>query len=1138
MGLFSKKKKKNPKPAQAIFGNNELNGRILKELKVATGRYVDSVKRSNLFKSSAIYGNPWFMIIGPEGSGKTTILNGSEVNFPLKYPEDKDGDTASGIQWRFANEAVWIDIPGKQIKSENDNIFKAVYNGLVECRNERPVDGIVCVVSIEDILKGDHDSVKALAGSMRTKIDELISNWGIELPVYCVFSKTDKISGFYEFFNDSSVEWSDHLLGSTFSQDQQAASPRRIFQQEHELLCGSLKALRLKRLSKERKEVNRRAICRFVIEFEGLQAKAGDFFSELFKESQFEGKPVFRGFYFGSCKQFEVNSDTKDYTTPQPSDLSNTVLNHPLNPHRLAKTSTGPAPKDVAKKQIKSLFTKKLFNEVFPDGTQLMQKTQRFSRKELIKYWSINGLFAALFLLVGWYLVSVHTNIRKLYSQTETEMTAALTQPKSRVDAYEQLGRLGDLIDQYKKYNDKGVPLRYGIGFVKSKKIYESLKKAYFNRAWNFIVVPATTYLEYAIKNYNSGFEELSGDDYTELYRLLKSYLSMSEAVAQSRDKIDTLTIRETIEQALYQAILKSEDKSRLPENIEIILKKNIGLYCMYLKKGEIPFIQENQQLVKDARVRLSKLPDASVLYASMRERLIGTAPQLTLVDLLNGKTDIVLTSTSTVSSLYTQDGWDRYVEPEIEIVIKDPFKIDWVLGVSKEGIGDAFFDQKEMREDMIEEYYNDIYIRWMEFLGSVSVEPLGDIVRSGTVLQKLSAQGSELNVLLENVLSFSTIEIKSKEEEALNVGKKLAAKKLKKLEKKMQPVKGLIKTGNPKEALKTAFDPLRNFIRSEGRLGGLNAYRERMSVLAEALLRCAKQGNVITVFNGKDTDPLQASWAHSQSLIIEMPEAVGNAVTPLLQKPLEYTGAVMSSMISKELNQKWQNDVAAVFTNRFAGKYPFSHADDECSFDDVMEYFRPTTGTFWGYYTTTLAPYIYKDGPEWKTRQVGCVTILFTNELIESLKGADRITKAFFNADGTLTTQKMAFLPMPQNKLQGSLTIDGQEYKLLPDENRVRLQWPVTGQSEDVVLKIFVNPKYTEELKFGGKWGLLRLFESARINAMNSSSFVAKWERNVQNMFMIQYGCHVQIAGASHPFGEQVFTKFDCPLDIIKKQD
>jgi len=673
---------------------------------------------------------------------------------------------------------------------------------------------------------------------------------------------------------------------------------------------------------------------------------------------------------------------------------------------------------------------------------------------------------------------------------------------------------------------------------VKSKKIYTAVKKVYINRIWNFIVVPTVSYLENDISEANAGFKPLNGEEYSLLYRQLKAYLSMSEAIAQTKDRIDTITIRENVEAAIVHQFTNSSASSRLPENVEIIIKNSIRHYCNYLKSGEMNLIQEKQELVATARQRLSKLPDAQVLYESMRDRLIAVAPQMTLVDLLTGNADPVLKSPSSISLLYTQEGWNRYVADELENVIKDPFKVDWVLGASKEKITDVFTDKNDLREEMIAEYYNDIFVKWTEFLGSISVEPFGDMVRAGTVLQKLAVAGSEMDMVLQKVLTMSNVEIKAKEEQVAEVAKKMFAKKIKAIEKKASPLRALMPPGtSPQDAIKNAFSPLSAFHKSEGATATMAEYRNRMSALAEALLRCSKQGNLLTTFNGTDMDPLVSSYGYTQKVLIGMPDQIKTALTPILLNPVDYTGSVMSALISRELNQKWMGDVAAVFTNSFAGKYPFSRDDDECSFDGVMEYFRPNTGTFWGFYTRNLQPYIYKDGNEWKTRQAGNITILFKPELIESMKNAEKITRAFFNADGTLITHKIRMLPLPQNRLQASISFGAQEYKILPDENSVRVQWPITGQSDDILFKIFVNAKYTEEMRFGGRWGLMRLFESARSNTMNATAFVAKWERNVNNMFMVQYGCHIQIAHPDHPFAGKIFSQFDCPTDIITVQ-
>lgn len=1133
MKLFNRNKKKNKKNSTILTVDQNLSSRLTKEFKLATGRYSDAIKRSGIFRSSAIYGNPWFLLIGSEGCGKSSLLSGSGVNFPQRYPDEKDGDTLSGVQWQFGNKAVWIDLPGKLIESQNIDSFKATYQALIECRTKQPVDGIVCVVDIEDILNGDHDSVKKKANSIRAKIDELIVAWGFELPVFCIFSKIDKISGFYEFFNDTTVQWSEQILGATFTNEQQSNLPKKVFLEEHNLLCSSLKTLRLKRLSKEKNEENRRLICSFVIQFEGIQTKLSNFFAELFKESVFEGKPIFKGFFFSSCKSFELSGNKSNANDSLPADLSNTIVHHPLNPHRATAL---PETKDIVKKQIKSFFTGKLFDETLISGTQVLNRTYSSSRKESIRYWSIASCITALFVLCILYFVSSFLHIKDLQDYTKVEVTAALSTPKNGIDAFEQLERLGDLVNRYRQFNEHGVPLSYGLGFLKTKDNYSALKKIYFNRLWNLIVLPSVAYLEYGIKKYSSGYGELTIDNYNTLYRFLKSYLSMSEAVAHNSDRIDTVTIRETVELGLHQAILNREGNNRLPENIEIILKKNIHLYSVYLKNGDMPLIQENQKIIKDAQIRLSHLPDAKVLYESMRQRLCAAAPSLTLADILGGKQSDFLSSNKTISIIYTQEGWDRFVNEEISSVTKDPFKVDWVLGSTKESVKGQSYDQEQMIKEITTAYFEDVFGQWLDFLRSTKTAPMGDIVRTGMVLQKLSADGSELNLLLENILKLANINASPKGNEALNAVKKAAGKKFTKLEKQVQPLANIYKNEASAEMLKARFDPLIKFVRSEGRLGGLNAYHARMSILAEGLGKCSNQGNVLSVFSGKDDDPFLNAWILTQNIINEMPNEAGVALTTLLQTPLESIGAILRESITKELNDKWQVDVASVFTNSFSGKYPFVTSDNEAQFEEVMDFFRLNTGTFWGFFTRNLSPYIVKDVTSWKTRPVGNITLNIAEDFIESLNKADKITSIFFNTDGTLRVQKIAFLPLPQNKLQASLTLGLQEFKLLPDENRAQISWPVNGVSESITLRIFVNKNYTDEIKFNSMWGLIRLFDQSKVNTLNTSSFIANWERNVQNMFMVQYSCHVQIANAIHPFGNRVFSGFDCPMEIVKK--
>ncbi|MFP4681018.1 MAG: type VI secretion system membrane subunit TssM [Chitinispirillaceae bacterium] len=1132
MRLFKKKKKK--KPAESFAVNHDLCMRITKEVKVATGRYVDSVKRTNLFKSSALYGNPWFMVLGPEGCGKSSLLYGSGLNFPLRYPQERDGETASGLKWNFGNRAVWIDVPGKLLRAESADSFKAVYRSIQECRNKRSADGIVLAVNVEDILNGDQQSVKALADSMRSKLDELISFWGIELPVFTVFTKADLIPGFYEFFNDESVLWSEQLLGATLSKEQQKASARSIFTKEHENLCSVLKTLRLKRLSTEKKESSRRLICRFVIQFEGIQARAADFLAELFKDSAYEGKPIFKGFYFTSCRTFESTEEETKAQSTAPQNISNTVLNHPLNPHRAAVGSAAPPSTDqFGKKQIRPFFISKLLSSIIPGGTQVLQRTQRFSRKEMIRYWSSAALFTLLFLAGGWYLMSSFNKTKKHNEMLQLQIASAMKSPRSRMDAYKQLGRLGELVIKYQHFRKSGPPLSFGPGFIKAKQTYSMLKKVYLDRCREYLIIPSAAFLEHAIKRHSKGYGELGAEDYSALYRYLKSYLSMSESVAQHSGRIDTLALRETIENGFISAVLRSENIERLPARVETSLRHSFSLYCRFLKTGDAPLIQENQNLVKMARKRLSRIPGAKTMYESLRHQLRSTAPTFSIEDILGQTSEGILSSSKKMSTVYTQEGWDRYVDEGITSATKDPFRVDWVLGASMETKGAPAFDKEELRREITALYLDDVYYQWIDFLRYVQVESAGDMVRSGAVLQKLASERSELKKLFQSILELSQIDVSPKGNAATDAIGEMAQKKGGKVVQKVKQ-SGYFSKEDPADKLKSLFSPIRAFAQSEGRLGGMAQYQERISVLAESMLRVAKTGEVTIVFNGREEDPLLAAWQHTDNVIASLPDEVGRAAASVLQRPIESAGLTLSSSISKELNDKWQSEVASVFTNGFAGKYPLSRSESEAPFESVMEFFRPNTGTFWGFYERNLKPYLKKEVGSWKARQVGCIQMEFKSELPSCMTKAQQISSVFFNSDGTMRSHTVSVKPLSQNKHSGTLVISSKEKELKPDGPGIRFQWPITEQSDKFGLKIRINDDYTEEITFDGPWGIMRLFEVSRINTLNSSTFNASWNRNVQNMLMVRYGCSVRVSGSKHPFGKKVFSGFDCPMEIL----
>ena len=1128
-----------------MVGNHAFN-RILKETEEAVARYTDAVNRKGLLKKSALYERPWFLLCGTSKSGKSSLLNGSGLHFPMRYPSEKDGLLLEGsnqIMWYFANEAVWIDTPGMLMDESGRDDWQALIAAMQRVRPGNPADGVAMVVDTNEVLNTDDQGIKELAKKLRSRIDELISFWGIEFPVYLLFNRTDEVPGFKEYFADQLDRGGDQIFGATLSAKMLSIMPRMAFIEEFNVLCKSLTDLRLDKLFKERTEAKKRMICRFVIHFEGIQQKLGALVAELFKPSNYEGKPLFRGFYFTSCS--EITTDTSGPAPAVSNDMSSTVVNHPLNPNRAFIPAAQQQPKIVGQKKnvVRSAFVLPLFKEIMVKDKVLVTSTQKRTRREMVRHYSIIGILIAVGLLLSGMIYQTHRKTAAFMQGVEQTLAKLPPEDAPLMEQYRALDVVHSLMSRLQKYQDKGTPLTMGIGFYRGNAVLDELKKSYFYRLRRFMIVPAVKYLEYDLRGKTSSFGELAGDDYDALYRTLKAYLSISEGGPRTTKDMDTTFLRGVLLDAIKQSVVATVNNSRLPSQVELILQDNMGLYLSYLCRNEYPRIQENQKLVEIARKRLSHLPSAQALYDAVINRLSSDAPSFTLDQILKREGEGILQSSATISALFTPEGWDQYVSDAITEAAGNPFKVDWVIGLTKDDLPESSFDTKRLRAEMVNVYLNDFKTRWLEFLGSISMEPFGDLQRTSRILQKLAGDQSEITTLLETVATYSNLRQENEAEaagsKALEEASKIKATK--KLAKNIEKIKGRasfsLANKSPFDSHNAFFDHLRTFVRSTGSaLGGFEGYKDKAMTLAEkcATIDPQSESRAIAIFNGKDDDPLLQGWKYTQSTLNGMPEEMAASLRNILMQPFEYTGIAASKVLTRTLNAKWQQEIIKPFTSRFSGRYPFFPRGDEASFADVMDFFRPVNGTFWGFYDRVLSSFIVKDGGKWTVRQLGSLQLQFNTDILQSLAEAERIKNIFFKEDGTQRVLDMTIVPSAANKHTARLIVGTQELELKPGGKSVQLRWPLET-NPNVTLQVNAANNFTQEINKNGPWGFMKLLEMARCNKMNSSTFSVKWQINVQNQYMVFTEVRIQVAGSDHPFTDKVFQTFNCPTDLLK---
>ena len=297
---------------------SDARGAELDRLRSEFERAVKALKSSKLAHGSrraseALYRLPWYAIIGPPASGKTTVLRNSGLKFPYL---PGTGDRLKGIggtrncDWWLTNHAILLDTAGRwSIEESERDEWLAFLDLLKKHRGERPLNGIIAAISIAgddatSISGAAEDDLKDIALRMRERLDEITGRLGVALPVYLLFTKCDLIHGFVESFGNLSGERRKQIWGFTAPVLQGARrDPGNYFAQQFDLLREELEQRSVVRMAEEVDPGRIPLIYEFPAQLGALKEKLTFFVDELFDSSAYRETPLLRGAYFTSGTQ-------------------------------------------------------------------------------------------------------------------------------------------------------------------------------------------------------------------------------------------------------------------------------------------------------------------------------------------------------------------------------------------------------------------------------------------------------------------------------------------------------------------------------------------------------------------------------------------------------------------------------------------------------------------------------------------------------------------------------------------------------------------------------------------------------------------------------------------------------------------
>lgn len=164
------------------------------------------------------YKVPWYIMLGAQGSGKTSLLTKSSLSVSLQ----EDGQSFPGqtpVGWKYYGDGLVLDPGGEWTLSPNGNssaYWKRLLSLLNQYRPERPLEGIVVTIAVTDFLGAAPLDAVALvrrASQLQERLQQAQAMLGFSFPLYVVLTKCDLIPGFRDFARELDPSQLSQMFG-------------------------------------------------------------------------------------------------------------------------------------------------------------------------------------------------------------------------------------------------------------------------------------------------------------------------------------------------------------------------------------------------------------------------------------------------------------------------------------------------------------------------------------------------------------------------------------------------------------------------------------------------------------------------------------------------------------------------------------------------------------------------------------------------------------------------------------------------------------------------------------------------------------------------------------------------------------
>ncbi|MCD6039379.1 MAG: hypothetical protein K0S27_779 [Gammaproteobacteria bacterium] len=708
--------------ASETANQNLVSIEMKRKLKHLKGCFYGAIK---FLKKTVIHKNgkninlvrlPWYLIVGPTGSGKTSLLTNSNVKYILAKQFKKENlqstPSSDSCTWWVTRDLVFIDVPGSYLASEGKNrppspiafslIWKHLLNLLRSIRNENKLQGIIVTLNLPELMQQVHSNKKnKILMDLRKRLIEVMEVFGASMPIHLVITKCDLLPGFSEFFAESSSDEIAQAWGITLPKRNENENILNIFVPRFNALIKRLNRQLIWRLHQERNEDVRSYIKDFPLQIERLKESI----VQTLKAIAIPDLSLSSVYLTSSTQKNVEKAGTALFSTEE------------------GMTKESLDSKSIPEMPARAYFIRQLISHILVIMPMLPDTVMKI---HIIWQRRVAYILATMAVLISLILLGhdFQLSVKQAYSVQNDLVHYQLSLQKSTKQSDHLIQALPLLNSLRRAAEAKADQVLLKFYSNKSKKTAQLV----YHKTLQSIVLPE-------IKSYFEKYlQEANNKNPEQVYKVLKTYLMLDDVGHFQENKLSEVL------QQFMPDVRDKEAIAALADHIHIVLRSEPGS-----AKLDSALIEE----VRKQLLSLSKPALGFVILKNIGNNNVDDAIDLGTV--LGNPPVLVSKSVATlIPAMFTAKAFNDIVPNEINTAAFEALQGNWVLGNNvtpvEQGPVDALATQ------LLAQYVTNYVDIWESLLANIQLSTADNLAQLDTMISILTGGRSPLLQLLNTI--------------------------------------------------------------------------------------------------------------------------------------------------------------------------------------------------------------------------------------------------------------------------------------------------------------------------------------------------------------------------------------------------